>query len=179
MKFFQATVWLLLGIIFCPPLSSTAQAQVNPWPWEKELPFPWDNIEGIWGGIHDGETMLFSFEIIVNPTGHRQIRVIEVDPETMEIIATGPGVENNNVLRAVLVGRKYRFKMSVRLIENDYCVDNRQHTVITIENIGRESFIFHFTVEKITNSPLTPPTNSHYKLDNFSINTFVNSMCFF
>jgi hypothetical protein len=179
MKIFKATVWLLLAIMFCPPLSSAAQAQVNPWPWEKELPFPWDNIEGIWGGLHDDETMIFSFEIIENIFGDRQIKVKQINPETMEIINQGLGVETNNVLRAVMVGNGHKYRMSVRLIENEYCLDSNQYTVITIESMGRQSFIYHFTIEKLSNSPLTQTSFFNYKLDNFSTIDPLRPFCFF
>jgi hypothetical protein len=181
-RLFNLIRLLVLIIFLCPIFASVTQAREPidpPWPWEKELPFPWDNIEGIWGGIHDDAAMIFSFEIIDNDSGDRQIKVKEINPETMEIIASGLGVENNNVLRAVMVGRKHRFRMSVRLIENEYCLDNKQYTMITIESMGRESYIFQFSVEKLANSPLTPPTNFNYKLHNFSASTLKKSMCFF
>jgi hypothetical protein len=148
-----------------------------PWPWEKELPFPWDNIEGTWGGVYDGETMVFSFKIIDSGTGHRQIRVKQINPENMTVTARGLGVEYNNVLRATVVGDGHEYRMSVRLIENTYCLDNRQYTLITIESIGREKFVFHFTIQKILNSALTQPTYFNYKTINFSNNTLINKMC--
>jgi hypothetical protein len=159
--------------------TARAFAPIDPWPWEKELPFPWDNIEGIWGGIHDDETMVFSFEIIDSIFGDRQIKVKQINPESMEVLAQGLGVENNNVLRAVMVGDSHKFRMSVRLIENEYCLDSRQYTVITIESMNTEHFIFHFTIEKLSKAPLTHPTYFNYKLDNFSMSSLIKPTCFF
>jgi hypothetical protein len=180
-RFFALTRWLVL-ILFLSPIFSTVSFAKEPdptWPWEKELPFPWDNIEGIWGGVHDDETMLFSFEIIDNTFGNRQIKVKQVNPENMEPLASGLGVENNNVLRAVMVGNAHKFRMSVRLIENESCLDTRQYTVITIESLSRENYIFHFTIEKLSNSPLTQQTYSNYKIDNFLKSSMKKATCFF
>jgi hypothetical protein len=180
-RFFGLIRWVVLVIFLSPIFASVSHARdpIDPtWPWEKELDFPWDIIGGIWGGIHDDEATVFSFEIIDDTPGQRHFKVQEINPETMLQVSHGLGVENNNVLRAVMTGKGHRYRMSVRHVENSLCLDNGQYIVVTIESMGRQSYVYHFSIEKLSNSPLTQPSYFNYKLVNFSKNSLNSSMCF-
>lgn len=137
---------------------------VNPWPWKfeqpwgHELPFPWDDIQGIWSGTIDGENIVFSFEKTDFGRGDHRIRVKQLAPNTMQEIASGLGTEKNRVVKAVVTGgRDKYYRMTVRLIQEENGGEYTTHTIVTIQHMQFNDYLYLFSIEKISNTPLTHP----------------------
>ncbi len=75
---------------------------IRPIPWGYELPFPWDNISGVWRARHgdDGNFFTyFDFNIVrESHTGERQLSVRQIDFNTCQVVAKGVGREWDKVV---------------------------------------------------------------------------------
>lgn len=151
---------LMLSIV--PLASSVSHAQVNPWPWAKPLPFPWDNIQGIW--TEKTSLYTFSFQVIENSWGDKHIKIRQVDTSTGRIIAQGVGYENADgvVVAGMTGGQQSQFLLTVRLMQNVFCWDQRKVTGVTMESYDHQ-LLHHFEIYKITEIPLTLNNQQDYK----------------
>jgi hypothetical protein len=142
--------------------SSVAQAQVNPWPWAKPLPFPWDNIEGIW--TERTSNFTFSIKVVENSWGDRHIKIKQLDANTGQVIAQGVGYEMDDdvVVAGMTGGQQTQYLLTIRLLENVFCWNSRKVTGVTIESYDHQ-LIDHFEIYKITEIPLTPVKQQEYK----------------
>lgn len=161
-RFFTISIFLNLLISVGPLLSSTAQAQVNPWPWAKLLPFPWDSIDGTW--TESNTLYTFSFKMVENSSGERHIIIKQIDTSSGQVVAKGLGVENSpNVVHAAMTGgQQKQYLLTVRRLSQVYCWDKQEFTGVTIETPDHEH-INHFQIHKIKEIPLTPFEWREYK----------------
>lgn len=181
----RVATMVLIGFVCQIPFASQSQAQVAPWPpMGSELPFPWDEIQGIWSGTIDGQNIIFSFQVIQNvATDERQIKVRQLSPNTMAVISTGIGTEKNRVVTAGMTGgRDTRYMLTVRLIQDEYCWENKSRTVVTIQHMKFNDFVYLFAIEKISNTSLTHVQTYNYNgsqlLENPKASN-TNPFCFF
>jgi hypothetical protein len=161
-KLLVITFLFQLVLTLFPFISHQAHAQVNPWPWAKPLPFPWDNIEGTW--TESTSTYTFSFHVIKNSWGQHHIKIKQVDAESGRRIAEGVGIEYGDgiVVAGMTGGQQREFLMTIRRFQNTFCWDQRKVTGITFETTDHE-LINHFEIFKITEIPLTPFELKDYK----------------
>jgi hypothetical protein len=162
-KLLALTLFFNLMISLLPISSSISLAQVNPWPWAKQLPFPWDNIEGTW--TESSSLFTYSIEKVENSWGDRHVIVKQIDPNTGIIIAQGVGNENSEgiVVAAMSGGEENQYLLTIRLLQNVFCWDQRKVTGVTIESLDSE-LIHHFEIHKIAELPLTPYRLKEYIL---------------
>ncbi len=96
-----------------PPVSSGEQCEQDgnyfaggdsfvPWPWGKEIAFPWNEMQGTWKVQTESLTVYFSFKIVGTTNEIRQLQVTEHENRTCRVVASGSGYESNKVLRALL-----------------------------------------------------------------------------
>ncbi len=156
----------------------------GPWPLGPELPFPWDDIEGIWSGTIDGLEIVFSFEVIENNLGQRQISVKEIDPTTGEPILAGIGTESDKVVRAIMTaGRKKKYYLTIRQVKDETCQEDKTVTIVTVQSMSINDYVYLFAIQKISNTPLTQAmkynyNNPHFRNKNIDFNDS-NPFCFF
>ncbi|MEY4617097.1 MAG: hypothetical protein RJB66_2057 [Pseudomonadota bacterium] len=160
-KLFIVTLFLNLMISFVPILSSVSHAQVNPWPWAKPLPFPWDSIEGTWS--ESNTLYALSFKVVSNSWGSRHIRIKQIDPYNNRVIAQGVGYENSEgiVVAGMTGGQKQQFLLTIRLLQRVHCWDKRNVTGVTMETYDHK-LISHFEIHKIKEIPLTTLNHQDY-----------------
>lgn len=161
-KLLALTLFFNLMLSLLPLTSSISHAQVNPWPWAKPLPFPWDNIQGTW--TESSSLFTFSFQVVENSWGDRHIKIRQVDAETGSILAQGVGYENSDgiVVAGMTGGQQKQYLLTIRLIQNVFCWDQRKVTGVTIESYDHQ-LIHHFEIYKITEIPLTLINRLEYK----------------
>lgn len=98
---FKTCLKMLLGALLT--VSSVAMASGRgpsptnwvPYPWAKELPFSWTNVQGVWVA-GEGNLMSYFYIRIVrekNVRGGRYLSIIEKDGHTCETVASGFGTE--------------------------------------------------------------------------------------
>ncbi|MFN8791293.1 MAG: hypothetical protein ACK5Y2_07550 [Bdellovibrionales bacterium] len=98
---FKIFVRVLLGTLLA--FSSLASASGRgsaptswvPYPWAKELPFSWTNVQGVWVA-GEGNMMSYFYIRIVrekNVRGGRYLSITEKDGPTCETVASGFGTE--------------------------------------------------------------------------------------
>jgi hypothetical protein len=91
---------LLLTTILCFSFASHADSDFNvlfggdhggshPWPWGHEVPFPWDDVQGIWQVQKAGKPVFFSFRRLES----KRLAVNQFDLDACQVIAGGPGLE--------------------------------------------------------------------------------------
>lgn len=97
---------LLLASFLCFAVSTHAYAEAepffgpgdhggsHPWPWGHEVPFPWDDIQGIWQINKPGKPVFLSFRRL----DAKRLAVNQFDLETCEVIAGGPGLEREKTV---------------------------------------------------------------------------------
>lgn len=110
---------LLLSLFVAVVFSNVASAQYqcssqtfsrggsDPWPFGKELDFPWHGIQGTWMAEVDGCQRYFSIKTVKlksSNTNERHLSIQEFDPYTCEVISRGPGYENDKIVRARMNG---------------------------------------------------------------------------
>jgi hypothetical protein len=110
--FYLALVLPLVALVVLQSAPALAQASGGdgpdvPFPTLGALPLPWDQLEGVWEFSAQGQTSQFSFEVR-GRASRRFLRILEVDPKTLKVIAIGTGVatENDRVIRATMRSRQ-------------------------------------------------------------------------
>lgn len=76
-----------------------------PWPWGKELPFPWTFAQGVWLVEYKDFSTYFSFRVVRSAGGLNQLEVTQIDPTTCEQTSAGVGVEQDRLVRAQMQSR--------------------------------------------------------------------------
>lgn len=156
---------LFLTTIGMLPTSFTAEtcyAQIRPWPRASTMPFPWNNIQGTWTEKKTEYTL--SFQVIRNSSGERLIKINQLNSKTGESIAWGIGSENSDrvVVAAMTGGPRGQFILTVRSLQDVYCVTQHEFIGVTIESFNNE-LINYFEIFKINEIPLTPNKSEIYK----------------
>ena len=175
-RLFILTFFFHVMISLVPHFSDICHAQVNPWPWAKPLPFPWESIEGTWSESNSHYT--FSFEVVENSWGSRHIKIKQVDPGSGRVIAHGVGYENyEGIVIAGMTGgqQQKQYLLTVRLLERVHCWDRRNVTGVTMETYDHK-LIHHFEIYKIQDLPLTPLNVRDYNQPHSDLGTF-EPMC--
>lgn len=109
---------LLLSLLAAVVFSNVASAQYqcsaqplgrggsDPWPFGKELDFPWHGIQGTWMAEVNGCQSYFSIKTVKlnSKTEERHLSIQEFDPYTCEVISRGVGFERGKVVRARMSG---------------------------------------------------------------------------
>ena len=122
----------VVGLILSVGLTSYAKdiGPLNggiPWPFGTEIPFPWDDIDGIWMGEQsDGEFVTyFSLRVLDQSHDERVLEVYEVlmldGGSLIEVVSRGQGIESQRVVRGQMVelhGRG-RYRFSIRAYDDD------------------------------------------------------------
>lgn len=145
-----------------PMITTVAHAETNPWPLAETLPFPWDNIEGTWS--ESSSLFTFTFKVIENSSGENSIKIQQIHPETGAILAQGMGFENSRfvVVAGMTGGPLGQYLLTVRLMQNVFCWDDRKVTGVTIESLDQHQLIHHFEIHKVTELPLTDDQAQDY-----------------
>jgi hypothetical protein len=92
----------------------------NPWPWGKEVVFPWLSIQGVWVPSEGDCSSLFIFRTKNSQTENRVIHIMQYDPSTCEKLAWGAGVETEKVVRASMVTKDGKsFDLTVRAFDEN------------------------------------------------------------
>lgn len=155
---------LLFSFLALAPfgVQSICHAQIHPWPWASTNPFPWNNIQGTWTEKTTEYTL--SFQVIKNSSGENLIRIDQIDSETGAVIARGLGSENSSrvVVAAMTGGPLRHFILTIRSLQNVYCLDGHDFIGVTIESFNNE-LINYFEIYKINELPLTPTKSKIYK----------------
>jgi hypothetical protein len=109
---------LLLSLFVAFVFSNGARAQYqcsaktfsrggsDPWPFGKELDFPWHGVQGTWMAEIKGCESYFSIKTVKlnSKTEERHLSIQEFDPYTCEVISRGVGFEKGKVVRARMSG---------------------------------------------------------------------------
>jgi hypothetical protein len=161
-KLLVISLFFNLMMTLLPFAQNLAHAQVNPWPWAKPLPFPWESIQGTW--TEPTSTYTFSFHVIENSWGQKHIKIKQAETKSGQRIAEGVGYEyaDGIVVAGMTGGQQRQFLLTIRRFQNTFCWDQRKVTGITIESTDHE-LITHFEIYKITEIPLTPGKVRDYK----------------
>ena len=102
------------GLVCLPPSQSVIKGGINPWPFGREMSFPWGGIQGVWQASNSGCSSLFLFKVGNEiDDGSRYMTIIQYDPKECREIARGVGYESNRVVRAVLAGDNGSFEMTI------------------------------------------------------------------
>jgi hypothetical protein len=102
------------------------------------MPFPWENIGGVWEINDPSLDSIFSFEVKTTQEGRKVLEVTQVHEKSGEVIATGAGVAipgDKNTISVMMAGEgEEPYMLYVRHIrEKKY--SRRKHTVLTIKKL--------------------------------------------
>lgn len=123
---FLATVFIFLGLqaqaawvagnngVSCAPANQgVIKGGTSPWPWGREMVFPWNDIDGVWQASTGGCSSLFTFKVVNEAGGVRYVSISQYDPKQCKEIARGMGTETGKVVHAVLTGANGSFEMTI------------------------------------------------------------------
>ena len=86
---------------------------VGPWPFGKEIKFPWKTIPGTWL-VEDGTgNNLFNFKINTNSNGEKEIEIILLKSDYCETVAQGKGVLNGKFITAQMLSSGRAFNLTI------------------------------------------------------------------
>ncbi|MDG0815105.1 hypothetical protein [Bdellovibrio svalbardensis] len=86
-----------------------------PWNFKNAQPFPWSDIQGTWKVEQDSFISYFSFKVIQQKNGVRQLKVKQYDGESCRLLATGVGIEKGQLVYAQMTsksGKIYRVSLT-------------------------------------------------------------------
>lgn len=150
-------VKILIGslMVFFSLLPNISHAEPDPiWPWENVQPFPWDIIQGTWAGVIDsGETIYFSFEVVLTESGQQRVKIKQVDPETKQVYAVGMGRVSGKVLKSRIISPHHKFIFTARYVDN-YYLNFKKYLVVTIEGKTPRPFRVRIEIDKFLNDPV-------------------------
>lgn len=63
----------------------------HPWPWGLEVPFPWDDVQGIWKVENKGKVYYFGFRRVQDT----RLFVTQFDASRCMTLGSGPGLVRN------------------------------------------------------------------------------------
>ena len=103
------------------------------------MPFPWENISGVWDINDPKQGAIFSFEVKSTADGNKVLEVLQVDEKTGEVISQGAGVAipgDKNTVSVMMAGEGQEpYMLYVRHVrEKRY--SRRKFTVLTIKTLG-------------------------------------------
>lgn len=103
------------------------------------MPFPWENISGVWDINDVGLGSIFSFEVKTTADGNKVLEVLQVDEKTGEVVAQGAGVAvpgDKNTVSIMMAGEGAEpYMLYVRHVrEKRY--SRKKFTVLTIKTLG-------------------------------------------
>ncbi len=83
-----------------------------PWNFKNAQLFPWWDIQGIWKVDQDNFTSYFSFKVVQQKNGLKQLKVKQYDGDSCRLLATGVGTERGQFVYAQMTskqsGKTYR-----------------------------------------------------------------------
>lgn len=149
---------ILLSLWFVP---STGLSQgVDPWPFTKDLPFPWDNIEGLWESVHPNSKLLVSFNVTETDYGGRLVQIRQLNLETLEVLAKGDAYENNRIVSGFLSTGDSVIRISLRFAREKARRRADPKLILIVEDPNEEassgvgSAPLRFIMRKISNVPV-------------------------
>jgi len=98
---------------------SVLKGGTSPWPWGREMVFPWNDIDGVWQATASGCSSLFTFKVVSDYGGSRYISISQYDPKQCREIARGVGTETGKVVHAVLTGTNGSFELTIHAFRQD------------------------------------------------------------
>lgn len=76
-----------------------------PWPLGKELPFPWNAIQGVWKTYETETPSLLILKPFQNRKGNgHQLQIRHIDAKTCKTIAAGLAIESDRVVTGQMTG---------------------------------------------------------------------------
>ncbi|MGZ3770854.1 MAG: hypothetical protein ACXVCP_14890 [Bdellovibrio sp.] len=95
-----------------------------PWPWALALPFPWDDIQGLWKAEDGDFVSYFAFKVVCDKPECKcepgkdfcQLKVRQYDSTTCRLLADGAGIESTHKVLAqmtsMVTGMIYRVDLT-------------------------------------------------------------------
>ncbi len=111
-----------------------------PFPFGTEIPFPWRSMQGIWATQNHAMDALFSFQVQLDDSGVKVLRVIHLDRATRRVVGQGAGFANSEqkVVRAVMRamdGTSYLIFVRVFKDLNKKSAASHNSTVLTFRSL--------------------------------------------
>lgn len=131
MSLFAATL-AVSGLVHADPGSPSPLKGVM-------MPFPWENISGVWDINNPGLGSIYSFDVKTTAEGNKVLEVLQVDEKSGEVISQGAGVAvpgDKNTVSVMMAGEgKEPYMLYVRHVrEKRY--SRKKFTVLTIKTLG-------------------------------------------
>lgn len=162
----RKTTWLLALMFFIPNLGlkplqilPSAGAEVLPWPWGSECPFPWTRIEGSWVANTSGGAQRFDFLIVGSLSNGTVQLMVKWYDSFGNMIGQGEGLapKTERIVRAALAGMGAEESNSYWAFVRTYmakkgkktCAKNQQVTVLTLRPADGKGDERHFILEKL------------------------------
>lgn len=164
-------ITVMMGLTF--GASSSAKAQVDPWPFGSAMPFPWANIQGLWEGTSESSKVLYSFKVVGAGVANRQLRVLQLDPETLEVMAEGVGFEDQKVVKAFMIADNgVQYVLTVRKVRERKKRPAGVKVVLTIatDTLNSDLPSYTYVLEKISDFPQETREKKQCPLNNLSTN---------
>lgn len=113
------------------PVYALSTDPVGPFPLAALVPFPWDNIDGIWKLKLGGENLYFSLNGVPDCNGGKVLDVMWFDPENWREVSHGVGIANSDdaAIRAVLPTSIGAFKVLIGLFTTPTELDANKKTL--------------------------------------------------
>lgn len=155
---------------------SSAKAQVDPWPFGTAMPFPWANIQGLWEGTSESSKVLYSFKVVGSGVANRQLRVLQLDPETLEVMAEGVGFEDQKVVKAFMIADNgVQYVLTVRKVREKKkrpagVAGVKVVLTIATDTLNSDLPSYTYVLEKISDFPQETREKKQCPLNNLSTN---------
>lgn len=145
----------------CRHESTITGGDDNPWPWGKEIIFPWLSIQGVWVPTEGDCNSLFVFRTRSTQTQNRVIHIMQYDPTTCEKLAWGAGIESDRIVRASMVTKDGKsFDVTVRAFDetsvNNFFNSplNRNVVVMSMYPKGSWERRMSYPMQRVTEVPV-------------------------
>lgn len=113
------------GVVCSASNESVIKGGISPWPWGREMVFPWSDIDGVWQASTGGCSSLFTFKVVNQVgTNTRLVSISQYDPKQCREIARGVGTETNKVVHAVLTGLNGSFELTIHAFKQENLKSN-------------------------------------------------------
>jgi hypothetical protein len=104
-------VKLFIGLLISS--SAAFAGGVDPFPFGKEIKFPWKMLPGTWSVEDSSTDNVFNFKVSTNSKGDKEVQIMLVNPNYCYVIAQGKGVLNGKYISAQMVSNGKTFNLTV------------------------------------------------------------------
>lgn len=137
-----------------------------PFPLDYPLPFPWDTITGVWKVEGRNLNMYFSFEVKADCDKGQILKVLQVNPNSGEIVAEGIGTKHvdasdgSEEVRAAMSSQFGAYMLHVGAYADTRELPYKHTNVLRIVPFDNPEFTRAYVIRKVCDAAWNPQAHS-------------------